>query len=133
LKHLIVLLLLAALPARAEDANPIDAKLEACLASPAGQSTQGMVECTAAASAAYDKRLNTVYVQALAALDPASKDKLRDAQRAWLAFRRAEEQVYAGSWRDDRGTIMRIILAQTMLSALKERVQELEAYLPESQ
>jgi len=129
LKFLPCLLLLAAGSATAAETNPIDSRLQACLAAPEGESTMGMVDCISAASDSYDKRLNQVYVQALAALDPASKDKLRNAQRAWLAFRKAEEAVYGGSWRSDRGTIMRVVLAQVALSALKERVEELEAYV----
>ncbi len=129
LKFLPCLLLLAAGSATAAETNPIDAKLQACLSSPDGESTMGMVACISDASDAYDKRLNQAYVQALAALDPVSRDKLRNAQRAWLAFRKAEEAVYAGSWRSDRGTIMQVVLAQAALSALKERVEELEAYV----
>ncbi len=129
LKFLPLLLPLVVVPALAAETNPIDTRLQACLASPDGASTMGMVDCLSAASEAYDKRLNQAYVEALAALDPASKDKLRTAQRAWLAFRKAEEAVYGGSWRADRGTIMQVVLAQAALSALKERVEELEAYV----
>lgn len=118
--------LIAASPAQAED-NPIDTKLNACLASKDGQSTTGMVDCIGTAITAYDARLNAVYARAMAALDPASRDKLRVAQRQWLAFRKADEEVYGGKWREDRGTIMRVTLSYAALGAIKERVSELEA------
>lgn len=129
MRYLAVLVLFLPLCAHAADENPIDMKLDACLARPSGQSTAGMVSCIGEARAAYDRQLNDVYVKALAALDQDSKEKLRTSQRAWLAFRKAEEAVWSGSWRQDRGTIMQVTLAEAALSALKERVHELEAYV----
>jgi uncharacterized protein YecT (DUF1311 family) len=129
MRYLILLALFLPLAVRAAEDNPINTKLDACLAKPEGQSTHGMVDCIERASAAYDRRLNEVYVKALAALDQESKEKLRASQRAWLAFRKAEEAVYGGAWRQDRGTIMQVTLAEAALSALKERVHELEAYV----
>jgi hypothetical protein len=45
-----------------------------------------------------------------------------------VAFREAEHEATEGPSRQDRGTIMRVLTANTDLSAIKEWVQELELY-----
>lgn len=116
--------------AQGQQADPIDTHFEACLASPAVQTTAGMIECTGAATRAWDTRLNETYQQALAALDPASRSLLRTAQRQWLAFRTAERAAQKGPWADDRGSMIRVQLVGANLAAIKARVQELRVYLP---
>ena len=118
------------LPALAADQDPIDAALDACLAKPEGASTPGMVDCTDEAIRAWDKRLNDVYKQVLAGLDPKSRELVRASQRRWVAFREAEHEAMGGPWRQDRGTI-RVLMANADLSAIKERVQELRLYGPD--
>jgi uncharacterized protein YecT (DUF1311 family) len=127
---LLLLLLLLSFPALAADPDPLDALLDACLAKPEGSSTLGMVECTGAAIRAWDKRLNEVYQQVIAGLDPKSRELLRASQRRWVAFREAEHEAMGGPWRQDRGTIIRVLTANADLSAIKERVQELQLYGP---
>jgi uncharacterized protein YecT (DUF1311 family) len=117
-------------PGRAADKDPIDAKLDACLAEATGQTTAGMVECTGTAVDAWEKRLNETYQKALAALDPTSRDLLRTAQQQWLAFRAAEHAAQAGPWQADRGSLARVEVMGADLSAIKERVEELRDYLP---
>ena len=71
LGHLVLLLLsLLSFPALAADPDPLDAALDACLAKPEGASTPGMVDCTGEAIREWDKRLNKVYQQVMAGLDP---------------------------------------------------------------
>jgi hypothetical protein len=70
--------------------------LDACLAKPEGSSTVGMVECTGDAIRACDKRLNEVYQQVMAGLDPKSQELLRASQRRWVAFREAEHGAMGG-------------------------------------
>jgi uncharacterized protein YecT (DUF1311 family) len=88
----------------------------------------GDVECIGEAIEAWDKRLNEVYQQVMAGLDPKSRDLLRDSQRRWVAFREAEHEAMAGPWRQDRGTIIRVLTANADMSAIKERLRELELY-----
>lgn len=128
---LLLLLSIPTLPALAADQDPLDKALDACLAKPEGASTLGMVECTGEAIEAWDKRLNEVYQQVMARLDPKSRELLRASQRRWVAFREAEHEVMAGPWREDRGTIIRVLTANADLSAIKERVHELELYGPD--
>jgi hypothetical protein len=45
-----------------------------------------------------------------------------------VAFREAKHDAMEGPWRQDRGTIMRVLIANADLSAIKERVRELELY-----
>jgi uncharacterized protein YecT (DUF1311 family) len=61
-------------------------------------------------------------------LDLKSQELLRTSQRRWVAFREAEHEAMEGPWRQDRGTIMRVLTANADLSAIKERVRELELY-----
>lgn len=131
MRALLLLFSLLSFPALAADPDPLDAALDACLAKPEGSSTPGMVECTGDAIRAWDKRLNEVYLQVMAGLDPKSRDLLRASQRRWVAFREAEHEAMGGPWRQDRGTIIRVLTANTDLSAIKERAQELQLYGPD--
>jgi hypothetical protein len=70
MRTLLLLLFMLAFPALAADPDPINAALDACLAKPEGSSTVGMVECTGDAIRAWDKRLNEVYQQVMAGLNP---------------------------------------------------------------
>ncbi len=116
--------------AQAPTPDPIDTRLDACLASDAGQTTAGMVECTGAAIRSWDQRLNETYQQALSALDPQSRNLLRSSQRQWVAFRSAERAAQKASWTTDRGSQIRVQLMGANLAAIKTRVEELRVYLP---
>jgi uncharacterized protein YecT (DUF1311 family) len=131
MRALLLLLLLFSLPALAADQDPLDAALDACLAKPEGSSTPGMVDCTDEAIRGWDKRLNKVYQQVMAGLDPKSRELVRVSQRRWVAFREAEREAMEGPWRQDKGTIIRVLTADADLSATKERVQELQLYRPD--
>ena len=125
---LLLLLSLLSFSALAADPDPLDAALDACLAKPEALSTTGMVECADAAIRGWDKRLNEVYQQVMTDLDPKSQELLRASQRRWVAFREAEREAMGGPWRQDRGTITRVLTVNADLSAIKERVQELQLY-----
>jgi uncharacterized protein YecT (DUF1311 family) len=122
------LLPLLPLPALAADPDPLDTALDACLAKPEALSTPGMVECADEAIRGWDKRLNEVYQQVMKDLDPKSRELLRASQRRWVAFREAEHEAMGGPWRQDKGTIIRVLTVNADLSAIKERVQELQLY-----
>ena len=125
---LLLLLSLLSFSALAADPDPLDAALDACLAKPEALSTTGMVECADAAIRGWDKRLNEVYQQVMTDLDPKSQELLRASQRRWVAFREAEREAMGGPWRQDMGTIIRVLTVNADLSAIKERVQELQLY-----
>ena len=90
-----------------------------------------MVDCTGEAIRAWDKRLNEVYQQVMAGLDPKSRELLRASQRRWVAFREADHEAMEGPWRQNKGTIIRVLAVSADLSAIKERVQELPLYGPD--
>ena len=111
-------------PASAED-DPIDTKLDACLGDE--MSTQGMVECYGAAYEAWDAALNDAYGALMKTLTAEEAGKLRDAQRAWIAFRDAESNFLASLMTPDRGTIMRITTNAMMTDLVKQRTQALRS------
>jgi uncharacterized protein YecT (DUF1311 family) len=114
----------------ADNENPIDLALDRCLATDRGQTTAGMISCTATAIDAWDKKLNEVYQEDMSQLDPKSRELLRTSERLWVSFRDAELMAQAGPWKDNRGTDIHVELLSDDLSAIKERVGELQTYLP---
>ena len=109
-------------------ADKIETALDACLSSPEGGSTAGAAACFGYAIDAYDKLLNDIYRHALAALDPGSVERLRDAQRQWLAFRKAD--LDALSRLPDRGTVLRLDVLDAAKKAYRFRIEELALYIP---
>jgi uncharacterized protein YecT (DUF1311 family) len=67
----------------------IGAVANACAATPEGQSTPGMIDCSARELAVWDERLNKAYRDSIAAAAPKLREALRQAQRAWIAYRDA--------------------------------------------
>lgn len=127
LRRILCALLVAgalAAPALADD-DQIDADLEACL--DGEMSTQGMVECYGAAYEAWDAALNDVYAALRETLTSDEAAALRDAQRAWIAFRDAEQAFLASLLTPDRGTMMRITVNAMMTDMVKARVLALRA------
>jgi uncharacterized protein YecT (DUF1311 family) len=125
-----ILASLFAFQAAADDKDPIDVTLDACLASGDGQTTAGMIKCTGSAVDAWDAKLNETYRKAMAALDPKSRGLLQNAQRAWLAFRTAERAAEIGPWQSSRGSVARVEIMGNELTATKERAMELRLYMP---
>jgi uncharacterized protein YecT (DUF1311 family) len=124
-------LLLASLPLAAQDdaADPIDTAFDDCLAAPAGESTQGMVECAVAAYQSWDAALNDAYDALMDALDPAQQAALRDAQRKWIAFRDADKAFGASTMTPDSGSMLRVSLNFAAVDTVRARVLALRAYL----
>ena len=116
---------LMAVPALAEDDDPIDARLEACLDNE--MSTQGMVECYGTAYEAWDAALNATYRSVMAGLSKEEAAALREAQRAWITFRDAESGFLGSLLTPDRGTMMRITVNAMMTDLVKQRVLALRS------
>ena len=134
---MIALALAAASPAFADPkpapADPVEARYtpayNACLASPDGVSTYGMIVCTQKEDDVQDARLNAAYKKVMAGLNARQKAKLLAAQRAWIAFRDAE----CASYQDEEwGTISRVISAGCVLHMTVQRTMDLERYPPGS-
>ena len=114
-------------------ADPVDARYtpayNACLASPDGASTYGMIVCTQKEDDLQDARLNAVYKKVMADLNTRQRAKLLAAQRAWIAFRDAECASYQD---EDWGTISRVLAAGCVLHMTVQRTMDLEHYPPGS-
>jgi uncharacterized protein YecT (DUF1311 family) len=120
----------------------------ACIeAGPDAQTTLGMMECYMAETAAWDAELNAVYqsllalAEAMAAADPSAAEPsgdatsaadpaavshaalLREAQRAWIAFRDADCAEAAGYWGE--GTMRLVAGAECMMERTAGRTLEL--------
>ncbi|MDO8297465.1 MAG: lysozyme inhibitor LprI family protein [Caulobacter sp.] len=121
---------LVATPALAVDAVKIEARytpaFQACLDSPDGASTMGMVQCVGVEMQVQDAALNAAYRALIAGMTPDQKAGLQKAQRAWIAFRDADCQSrYSPDW----GSMSTITANMCMLQRTVERTIELEEFL----
>ncbi|WP_292292721.1 lysozyme inhibitor LprI family protein [Marivita sp.] len=104
-----------------------------CQAQPGGSTTIGITDCILAETREWDAILNEQYqaTQAHAAeMDAAvpssmmdRSDALRDAQRAWIAFRDADCGARYAMWQD--GTIRTIVGANCQMTMTAQRAIEL--------
>jgi uncharacterized protein YecT (DUF1311 family) len=76
-----------------------------------------------------DAELNKVYPQVVAKLDAEGKEKLKAAQRAWVAFRDAQAELDADMARG--GTMAPLLRATSMTQTTEDRVKQLKAFLKE--
>lgn len=100
-----------------------------CLASDAGQTTVGMVECSNAEASRLDKVLTENYREIMSITTPAHSKALRDAQRIWLKFRDAEVKASAALY--EGGSLASVIAGSTYISVTKQRLIEINALLQE--
>jgi len=116
LKHLIAIAAMAVLawPAHANDAGDPEQSCDG--------STPEMVNCLAAKTAQWDKRMTIAYQKALKDAGPQQHDQLRTAQRLWIQYRDANCLYYDMG----EGTIARVDAAECMRSMTEARARELE-------
>ena len=110
----------------AGEPSPIDRKLEDCI--DRDPSTAGMVECTEAAFAAWDKELNAAYQALAKLLGPEQKGALKTAQRQWLAWRDAEFAMLDAIYATREGTMYLPMAAGDRMEIVKARAVELRSY-----
>ncbi len=104
-----------------------------CQDQPGGSTTIGITECILAETAEWDAILNEEYratQQANEAADTGGQssvmdrsDALRDAQRAWIAFRDADCGARYAMWQD--GTIRTIVGANCQMTMTAQRAIDL--------
>ncbi len=123
---------LTATPAFAVDGAAVEARytpaLQACLDSPEGSSTMGMIDCIGVELKVQDAALNVAYRAVIADMTPDQKAGVQKAQRAWIAFRDAD---CAARYSPDWGTISAITANMCVLQRTVERTLELEAFSPD--
>ena len=110
------------------DKHPIDIKVEDCLAIGSNQTTVGMIACIQIAMEEWDAEPNKYYKLLMNNLDINEQDKLRDAQRQWLAFRDKEFEFIGTRYGNMEGTIFNIIEADSRNNFVKQRALELKSY-----
>jgi len=131
-RSLVPLILLALVPATAlaaPAADPTATALEACLNAAANASTAGQTQCEADAARSYDRRMNTAYAALMRTLPAQAAQRLRVAQRAWLAFRSAETDARRSLYATRSGTMYVPMAAHTATVLVRDRALQLETYL----
>jgi uncharacterized protein YecT (DUF1311 family) len=129
LRLFLVALLLTMAPAIAAPEHDTTAIAEdACLNKPENASTAGQTECEAAAAKAYDRRMNQAYAVLLRRLPAPAAQQLRDAQRAWIAFRDKEQAARSALFATRSGTMYVPMQAASAVRQVRDRALTLEAY-----
>ncbi len=108
-------------------ADPTGRALGRCAAADA--STVGQVACEAAAQGSYDGRMNRAYAALLRRLPTPAADRLRRAQRQWLAFRAADAAARDALYATRRGTMYAPMQAADQTAVTRDRALQLEARL----
>lgn len=109
-------------PQRLQDC--IGAASGPCMESPDGGTTMGMVDCLARETAWWDQLLNANYGTLRSDMEGEAFTALRDAQRAWIAFRDAECAFRYTFWRE--GTIRSLFYGSCRLDLTARRAIDLE-------
>lgn len=104
----------------------VGAQAEICMRAPGGSTTQGIVACASAETAAWDAILNTQYQARMSAAAPNVKAALRTAQRAWIVYRDAECALHYEKYAE--GTIRSTYYAACMQAEISERAFELRDF-----
>jgi uncharacterized protein YecT (DUF1311 family) len=88
-----------------------------------GGVTMEMLECSDKEMKIQDKRLNAAYQALMKETAPKRQQKLRDVQRMWLAFRKANCDFYHDP---EGGTAASLAGASCLLTSTANRAKELE-------
>jgi uncharacterized protein YecT (DUF1311 family) len=107
--------------------HPIDAWLTACMEQ--NPSSQGMNGCLGQAYEKWDLELNRVYQELSGKLNAGERAVLREAQRAWIAFRDRELAWLAKFYGGLQGSMYANMLAADRVDLVKRRVMELRSFL----
>ncbi|HOY67772.1 MAG TPA: DUF1311 domain-containing protein [Candidatus Ozemobacteraceae bacterium] len=118
----------AASPAAAETSeragtHPIDRQVETLLAK--DESTAGQNHAFEEGERLWDTELNRLYRELSARLDEVGRKRLREAQRAWLAFRDAEFVRLGDQFGRKEGTMFGPMLAAARMELVKARAREM--------
>ena len=83
-----------------------------------------LADAQSTAFAAWDKELNRVYATLLKAAGPERRDALRSAQRAWLAYDKAQD-LWVATLHADEGTSSALNVGGAALQRRRARVCDL--------
>jgi uncharacterized protein YecT (DUF1311 family) len=91
--------------------------------------TSGMCNCIMQAEEAWDKELNRYYKLLVAQLPPDTKEKLKESQRAWIAWRDKEFAfIYAYYYSVKQGTMFYPMAQERRMDIVRERAADLQQY-----
>lgn len=107
--------------------SKIDKDYQACLDK--NQTTAGMVECADKAYRAWDKEMNAVYNKLMANFVGEDRQTLKATQFEWLKFRDAEFKMLEQFFSKIQGSMYRPIAVDRRVEIVKQRAQQLQAYL----
>jgi len=99
---------------------------DACLNAPEGETTLGMTQCIGKETKAWDAILNRDYRALMGRLDEAQKEKLKTAQRAWIALRDADCEF---PHEFVRGSLSSVMAAECFQAHTSDRVLALRRYI----
>ena len=106
-------------------AHPIDGALDRCLDS-AG-TTVAMTACYRDASKAWDSEMNRAYSQLMKNLTGTPKEKLRNAQRQWLAYRDSWQSASADYFTQTQGTLAQISISAQGVALVRNQALMLQS------
>ena len=92
----------------------------------AAVSTAEMRECQRVALIEVDCRLNASYRRAIAGLEPDQQEKLRRSERAWIAFRDADCDVFYSA---QIGTRSFLQAGSCLINHSEQRIRDLASFL----
>ncbi len=112
--------------------HPLDEEIKHCMDE--SPSTHGMMECTAEGMKKWDRELNRVYKDLMAALPKERQKALRRAQRAWIPWRDSEfiliGEVYSTIYNVlDGGTMWLVNDSIARMEVVRRRTLELDELL----
>ncbi len=107
--------------------HAIDTWLKGCMAK--DPSTQGTNACLAQALARWDGEMNRVYQELNGRLDAGRRSTLREAQRAWVAFRDRELAWLGEFYGKLEGSMYGSMLAADKVEVTRKRALELDSLL----
>ncbi|MBZ6392549.1 MAG: DUF1311 domain-containing protein [Pantoea dispersa] len=105
--------------------NPIDQQLNQCLNKES--STAGMSQCYSTANKAWDKEMNAQYSQLMKKLTGEPKDKLRNAQRAWLAYRDSWTEASRSYFLSSQGSMAALSVGAQGVSLVRNQALMLQS------
>lgn len=108
--------------------DPTSAALDACLAAPDKQSMGSQSDCFSRAERDFDRRMNAAYASILQRLPGPAGERLRQSQRAWIAYRDAETQARRAIYETRRGTMYVPMESDAAVALIGDRARMLERY-----
>lgn len=105
--------------------NPIDTALAQCLNG--ATTTVAMVTCYGRASQAWDGEMNTQYKQLMKRLTGEPKDKVRSAQRQWLAYRDSWQAASMAFFTRTQGTMAQLSIAAQNVDLVRNQALMLQS------